>query len=285
MLLDYLATVPHALVVLGACLVFLTLQWHLVSWLTTHDDSADLRRGNLAESIERGSLVLAHVIGLACAITLIDSENFWPTCGVFALAALAITVLPLATRPFLNHVLLPTIDDDAAIAEGNVALALVRGGAFLGIGCIAGASLMGTTGAWWSDIAAALLFFALGLFLVTIVYWLHEQLTPYDLHGRISAGKVGAGVESGSLILAISMVTAIGVAGDMTSWANGLLAFGLTAVIALALLIPAWYLLTAFGPGHLPHALHNDDNDAGAIVVAGFLVGIALLVCVLLRIL
>ncbi|GAB3624925.1 hypothetical protein GCM10027418_30110 [Mariniluteicoccus endophyticus] len=275
MILDYLRGAPDALLVIVTAAVWLLASWKVLDALTPFDDDAALRGGDLPYAIERGALALAQAIGLMTASRVYDADERWSSYLAFNAGALWITVAMIVARPVLDRALLPQFNDQQAVRKGNWAVAMLHGGAYLGLGCMAGASMIGSAGGRWHTVFATIAFYVLGLIFVTIVMTLHEVLTPYNLRGRIKEGQVSAGIEAGSLLLATSIVTAVGVAGDVDQWLSSVLAFVLTAALSCLVLLPLWYALLRLGPGHRLGGTHEAASPAAAVTAGALLIAAA----------
>lgn len=282
MIADYLRSVPDALLLIATAGLWLGASWKVVDVLTPFDDDAEIRGGDVPYALERGALALAQAIGLMCAARLFDPGERWWSYGAFNLGAVWITVAMLLARPVLDRILLPQFNDGNAVRGGNWAVAALHAGAYLGLGCMAGAAMVGSAGGRWQTVFATLAFYMLGAIFVGLVVTLHELFTPYNLRGRIKDGQVSAGIESGALVLATSMVTAVGVAGDVTSWLSSVGAFALTAVLSCALLLPLWYALVRLGPGHRLGRTHEAASPGAALAAAALLVAAAGIVAIVI---
>lgn len=275
MIADYLWSLPDALLLIVTAAAWLVGSWKLVDVLTPFDDDAEIRGGDVPYALERGALTLAQAIGLMCAARMFDADYRWWSYGVFNLGALWITVAMLLARPVLDRLLLPQFNDEQAVRGGNWAVATLHVGAYLGLGCMAGAAMIGQAGGRWQTMFATVAFYVLGLIFVSLVVTLHELFTPYDLRGRIKSGQVSAGIESGSLVLATSIVTAVGVAGDVNHWLSSVGAFALTALLSCVVLIPLWYALVRLGPGHRLGRTHEAASPAAALAAGALLIAAA----------
>lgn len=275
MIADYLRGVPDALLLIVTAAAWLVVSWKVIDALTPFDDDAEIRRGDVPYALERAALALAQAIGLMCAARLFDPDQRWWSYGVFNLGAAWITVAMLLARPVLDRILLPQFNDASAVRGGNWAVATLHVGAYLGLGCMAGAAMVGSAGGRWQTMFATLAFYVLGLIFVGIVVTLHELFTPYHLRRRIQDGQVSAGIEAGALVLATSIVTAVGVAGDVTYWLSSVGAFALTAVFSCAILIPLWYALVRLGPGHRLGRTHEAASPAAALAAGALLIAAA----------
>ena len=152
-------------------------------------------------------------------------------------------IVMLAVAWFFNeYLILPTINNTRALAQGNRAVGIVEFASLTATGIIAYGSFTGTGG--WPTVAV---FFFLGQLALILAFWVSTWLTKADDLREIEKDNLAmAGYLSGTII-AISIVLGASVAGDFTSWASDIKAFTIDAVVGLAsLLILGWIVQLGF---------------------------------------
>jgi len=142
----------------------------------------------------------------------------------------------LLVRYLVDFVVLLRVDNTDALLAGNVAVGVVEAGFYIGFGIILNGSLTGASATLAQGIASTVVFGLLGLTVVVAVFWLHELVTPWHIRNDIRGGKLTAAFEAAGVLVSVGIVVREGVAGDFTGWADGLIAFFSTAIVAVATL-------------------------------------------------
>ncbi len=178
----------------------------------------------------------------------------------------------IISRYAVDWMVLPGINNTELIRQNNGAIAAVEAGSYLGLGFILAGSLTGGAESFGLSLASTVVFYLLGLVFVFGVFWLHELVTPYHLRDRLKEGSLTAGIEIGSLILAMSIVVRVGVAGDFTGWLEGFKAFLLTSIISVVLVYPFRWILNRMGPGQRDRDVQDGEHVAAAVVSGSMLI-------------
>ncbi len=279
-LLGYAARMPE-IALAGAIFVFwLTALWLTIDKITSFDDDHEIvRLDNRAYAVSRASLVAAHAIAMTFSISdyVYVPGIFiqWEFLGWMMAEGLYIYLVLLLSRPIVDRLVLWKLNNLTLLREGNLAVGFTEAGAYLGIGVMLGSSLVGSApGGLWLMILSSFVFYLLGIAWQFAGFWLHEAITRYNLRDRLVEGRASTGLETGGLLLALSLAVSPAVAGDLDGWGIGIGLFVLVAVCSFILLYPIWWLLRTFGPGR---SLHDNDGSSG---VAGAIVSSIMVVMI-----
>lgn len=272
MIQDYLVGIPDTLIVLGVILFWVALLWHVLNIITPFNDHHEIGAGNVAFAAQRTALMAAQVVGMLATIPGYDDTERLSSFLWMMAEGLWVFIAIIMSRFFMDWLLLPGINNTELIRQNNAAIAAVEVGSYLGIGFILAGSLTGGADTFGLSLASTVVFYLLGLAFVFGVFWLHELVTPYHLRGRLKEGSLTAGIEVGSLILAMALVVRVGVAGDFTGWVVGLQAFLLTSVISVAILYPSRWILNRIGPGQRDRDVQDGEHVAAAVVSGSMLI-------------
>lgn len=273
MLHDYIAGVPDYLVTLGITAFWVVALWQTLNIITPFDDNNELgSKNNVSYGVQRVALVAAQVIAMRATFGDYDKSDRLSSVGWMMAEGLWVFIAILVSRYAVDWIVLPKINNTELLRQNNGAIAAVEAGSYLGLGFMLAGSLTGGADSNALSIASTVVFYLLGLAFVLGVFWLHELVTPYNLREKLQQGSLVAGIETGSLIFATSVVVSIGVAGDFTGWAVGFEAFLLTAVMSVVLLYPTRLVLTKLGPGHSVREVQDSMLIASAAVTGGMMV-------------
>jgi uncharacterized membrane protein YjfL (UPF0719 family) len=161
--------------------------------------------------------------------------------------------------------------------EGNTAVGVVEAGFYLGLGLILNGSLIGSSPDWQTGLASTVVFAVLGLLVVIGVYFLHDLVTRGVVRRGIAAGSLPAAFEIAGILVAVSLVVRVGVAGDFTGWGAGLAAFAATAVIAVVTLYLFRFLIDlVILRGVTVASIQREGQVVAAGLMSGLFVVIAL---------
>lgn len=270
-----------ALVILVITIGSIGLHWLLLNKITTTiDDHKELfQKGNIAYLLQRLSLSLAQIIALLAVIPSFDTSYLWYSSLVLLLQAAWIFAALLIAYFTVDWILFPKIKNTDMLIDGNVSVGIVEAGFYVGIGFLLNGSLTGSAVTFGLSAASTVVFFILGLALVMGVFWLHELVTPYSLHDRIEEDDRSAALELAGILIAVSIVTHIGVAGDFVSWGISFLLFLVTAVGSIVVLyLVRWVTNRLILGNNTVRVVQRNKQPAAAGLQAGVLVIVALAV-------
>lgn len=128
---------------------------------------------------------------------------------------------------------------DELIRDRNCGTGVISFGMSLASGLIIFGSMSGEGG----GMVSALVFWAVGQFILVIAARVYAAVIPYDVHAEIEKDNVAAGVGFAGALVAIGIVVGLAAQHEFQSWAESL---GSYIVIALAglILLPAIRFLT-----------------------------------------
>lgn len=190
------------------------------------------RQPNLALSVRHGGLYLAIAIAMTSALQ--GNASGFLQDVVEVLRDGAVIVVALIVALWLNEQLIvPGIDNDRAVADGNTAVALTEFGSYIATGMIASASFGGGEGSWLT----AIVFFVVGQLALIGGFWAQELLLPGSFLDGVRSGREGAGVAVAGVLIALGVVLRASIAGPFLGWAASFRAIGLYAVGGILFLV------------------------------------------------
>ncbi|SCX39749.1 Uncharacterized membrane protein YjfL, UPF0719 family [Klenkia marina] len=275
---DYLANWPIAALQVVVVAAFVAAFWYLVNALTSFDDNAEIiTRGNTGYMVQRLALSAALVVGMLNSLEYRFDEIGWGAITNLLVEGAWVFVALLAARFVVDKVVLLRVDNVQAMREGNVAVGVVEAGFYLGLGLILNGSLIGSSPDWQTGLASTVVFAVLGLLVVVGVYFLHDLVTRGVIRRGIAAGSLPAAFEIAGILVAVSLVVRVGVAGDFTGWGDGLVAFAVTAVIAVVTLYLFRFLVDlVILRGVTVASIQRDGQVVAAGLMSGLFVVVAL---------
>lgn len=218
--------IPYSAI--GLLALWTAYQWH--TRFPTKYAAGLAKADNTAAGIRMAGVFIAIGIGLsgifegsthAFAIDLVRAFAY--SMGMLVIIYIAQTVN--------DKLVLRSIDNSAAIARNNVAVALVEFGGLLATGLIARGAVMGQGS--WETFAV---FFILGQALLVACVWVFEKLGRAPLVNEAEQGNVAAGILLGGNLWAYGLILAAAVAGNFHGWSYDISAFALTACAGLVFL-------------------------------------------------
>jgi uncharacterized membrane protein YjfL (UPF0719 family) len=207
------------------------LTGRLVSDLLFHSKGSG-QPANLALSLRHGGLYLAIAIAMTAALQ--GNAGRFVTDVLEVLRDGAVIVLALIAAQWLNEwCIVPGLDNDQAVADGNTAVAFTEFGSYVATGMIASASFGEGEGGWLTAIA----FFALGQIALIAGFWARERLLPGSCVGEVIRGREGAGISVAGVLIALGVILRASIAGPFLGWTASLRALGLYALGGIVFLI------------------------------------------------
>jgi uncharacterized membrane protein YjfL (UPF0719 family) len=231
---------------------------------------------NLALSIRHGGLYLAIAIAMTAALQ--GSAGAFVTDVVEVLRDGAVIVFALlAAQKLHDWCIVPGLDNDRAVADGNTAVALTEFGSYIATGMIASASFGGGEGSWLT----AIVFFVLGQLALIAGFWAQELILPGSFVAEVIRGREGAGVTVAGVLIALGVILRTSIAGPFLGWGASLRALGLYAIGGIAFLVAFQEIFTYVfvKRRHIEDQYHNVGTSS---VVACGQIAIALVISSLL---
>jgi uncharacterized membrane protein YjfL (UPF0719 family) len=231
---------------------------------------------NLALSVRHGGLYLAVAIAMTSALQ--GTASGFVNDVVEVLRDGGVIVFALIAAQWLNEwCIVPGLDNDQAVADGNTAVAITEFGSYIATGMIASASFGGGEGSWVTAIA----FFAVGQLALIGGFWAQELLLPGSFVDGVVRGREGAGVAVAGVLIALGVILRASIAGPFLGWAASFRALGLYAVGGILFLV-AFQEIFAYVFVKRRHAGDQYHTVATSSVVACGQIGIALVITALL---
>jgi hypothetical protein len=214
-----------------AIVLFFMLAGRLASDLLSGSKRSD-HHATLAGSLRHGGLYLAVAIAMTAALQ--GNPSGFVADVLEVLRDGVVIVIALVAAQKLNHwCIIPGVDNDRAVADGNTAVALTEFGSYIATGMIAAASFGGGEGSWMT----AIVFFALGQLVLIAGFWAQERLLPGSFVDGVIAGREGAGVAVAGVLIALGVILRASIAGPFLGWGASLRGLGAYAVGGIAFLV------------------------------------------------
>lgn len=240
-LLGLLGIIPYLAVAFGLLFVYKLLH----DKLTHYDDREQLRQGNSAVGLTRAGAYLGVVIAMGGS--LINSDL--PVLLDFAMFALdgvfAVIIFTFASFA-IDWVTLRKIDNASLVAADNKAVAILEACAYIALGVIMNASFSGGGGGFWTGMASALVFSLIGLATLLAIYVVFELLYRWRYHceveREIEKGNVAMAIETGGVLLAMSITLWCSISGDFFGWLLDILSYAIAALSSVVAVGLAWFI-------------------------------------------
>lgn len=260
-----------------ACLYVYTL---VHDQITPFDDKAELRRGNIAAALSRGGAYLGILIALVGSLTE-PNNTYQGELGMFAADGLIATLFFIGAGYAFDYVILHKIDNADQLAAGNKSAGFVEGCGYIAQGVVLSAAFSGGGQEFWPGILSAILFGALGLVTISVVYVLYglawKRRAGCWIDQEIANGNLAAGIDAGSLVLAMSITLWFSISGDFTGWTDDIASYfvaALSSIAAVSIGRSLSGLTFARNMGKTQGGTHH-SNPAKAIITALVSVGCA----------
>ncbi len=166
------------------------------------ENKAMLLESNLAVGLRKSGACLGLFLALAGVLSgrspsiLVDLRNFLE-------AAVMIVVFLFITFEINERVILRKVNNDEAVANGNVAVGAVEFSTFVGTGIIMNGAFSGEGGGLW----AAGVFFILGQASLVIAFYLDAAISRRNIQEEIEGkGNLAEGVDMAGILIAISII-------------------------------------------------------------------------------
>ena len=187
---------------------------------------------NLALSVRHGGLYLAIAIAMTSALQ--GNANAFAQDVIEVLRDGAVIVFALIAAQWLNEwLIVPGLDNDQAVADGNTAVALTEFGSYIATGMIASASFGGGEGSWLT----AVVFFIVGQLALIGGFWVQELLLPGSFVDAVKRGNDGAGVAVAGVLIALGVILRASIAGPFLGWTASFRALGIYAAGGILFLV------------------------------------------------
>lgn len=231
---------------------------------------------NLAVSLRHGGLYIGLAIAMTAALQG-SASGFVPGVVEILRDGAVIVVAILVAQKLSDWWVVPGLDNNQAVADGNTAVALTEFGSSVATGMIASASFGGGEGSWLT----AVVFFALGQLALIGCFWAQERLLPGSFVAEVARGREGAGVAVAGVLIALGVILRASIAGPFLGWRASLGAFAVYALGGILFLMAFQEVFTYFfvKRRHVEDQYHNVGTSS---VVACGQIAVALVITALL---
>jgi uncharacterized membrane protein YjfL (UPF0719 family) len=118
------------------------------------------------------------------------------------------------------------------LARGNIAAGITSAGHRVAAGVIAGSCLYGAD---FANLAAGVVFLAIGIVTLIGFQILHRKLTRYADDEEIRGDNAAAALSNAGLGIALAIIVGHAAEGSFAGWARSLIGYGLALLLAVAL--------------------------------------------------
>ena len=141
-----------------------------------------------------------------------------------------IVIFLFITFEINERIILRKVNNDEAVANGNVAVGAVEFSTFVGTGIIMNGAFSGEGG----GLLAAGVFFVLGQIALVIAFYLDAAISRRNIQEEIELkGNIAEGVDMAGILIAISIILRASIIGPFTGWIPGLEGFGIYLALGL----------------------------------------------------
>ena len=193
------------------------------------------------ELFDKGNVALAvstagYLFGITLALggVLVGPSAGWQAdlqgIGLYGVMTIA---MMLVASWLCEKVLLPRFNNTKEVVEDqNLGTGFVEAGVHIANGLILLAIQQGS-GPWWVGVA----FWALAQAALLIVGLLYERATPHSIHDELERDNAAVGLAFAGVLVGMSNIISLAVAGDFTGWRDGLITFGADVAFGLVILM------------------------------------------------
>lgn len=243
------------------------------------DDMEVVERSNLAVGFRRTGLYVGYAVALAGALSG-PTTGFANDVVVLLVDSVLITACMFGCREINDRIMLPNVDNDDEAEKGNPAVGLAECGMYLATGLTLNGAFSGGGAGLAVGVASAVVFFVLGQLALLGGGICYEMMTPYSIRKEIADGNSSAGLSLAAALVALGFVLRASVAGPFNGWGQDILAFVLSAVYGMLLLLvftklSDWLLLPKTT---LSEEVARDRNVAAVAVTHGVLIAVAVMI-------
>jgi uncharacterized membrane protein YjfL (UPF0719 family) len=253
--------------------IFLFLSKKIADAITRFDDDAQIRQSeNLAVALRRFGIFVGICIALHA---LINGGTSYRDAGFFAVSSLIVLVVFFAAHFINEFVIIPGVNNNELIKDGNVPTGLVEAGAFIATGVLVNGAFTGDEG----GVLSAAVFFFLGQIVMIAAIFIHEKIYRFKVVECIQANNISAGVAVAGLLVAYSIILRASIAGDFTGWIPGLISFAVSAIAGMiALIVFERIAAMIFLPRTSVGEAIRTGNTAAIVLVQGITIALAMII-------
>jgi len=240
------------------------------------EEKAMLMESNMAVGLRKSGMCLGVFLALAGVLSgkspkiMMDLWNFFQ-------ATVMIVILLFVTFEINKWIILRKVNNDEAVANGNVAVGAVEFSTFAGTGIIMNGAFTGEGG----GLLAAGVFFALGQIALVIAFYLEAVISRRNIQEEIEIkGNIAEGVDVAGILIAISIILRASIIGPFTGWIPGLQGFGIYLALGLLALFAFKALARKMFMPRVSYAdeMDRQRNEAVAIFAACIQISVAVFI-------
>ena len=240
------------------------------------EDKAMLLESNLAVGLRKSGTCLGLFLALAGVLTG-KSTSIVADLWNFLQATIMIVIFLFITFEINDRIILRKVNNDEAVANGNVAVGAVEFSTFVGTGIIMNGAFSGEGGGLW----AAGVFFILGQIALVIAFYLDAAISRRNIQEQIELkGNIAEGIDMAGILIAISIILRASIIGPFTGWIPGLVGFGIYLVLGLVALFVFKALAQKIFMPRVSYANEMDRqrNEAVAVLAACIQISVAVFI-------
>jgi uncharacterized membrane protein YjfL (UPF0719 family) len=254
-------------------LVFLFLSKKIADTITRFDDDQAIRQEqNPAVALRRFGLFFGLGIAMAGVISTGISKLSLLT---YLLDGGAAIVLFFVAHYVNEYLLVPGVDNNDLIKQGNIPTGLVEAGSFLATGILLNGAFAGEEG----SLTTAVVFFLLGQAFLVVSVKIHQKVYRFQVAECLKQQNLSAGVTIAGLLVSYSFILRATITGSFTGWAESL---GYFIISALTGIVALFVFERLAGLVFLRGIRLADEigraNTASAILVQGITLTLALII-------
>ncbi len=159
------------------------------------------------------------------------------------------------------------------IEDRNAGTGVIEAASSVAAGLIIFGAVTGEADKLTTGLLTAVVFWAIGQFLLVLTSYVYNLITPYNIHDEIEKDNVAVGIGFAGAIIAIANLIRFGIQGEFVGWSNLFTEVGIDVLIGL-ILLPIIRLITdkILLPGaKLTDEIVNQEKpNCGAALIEAF---------------
>ena len=239
-------------------------------------------QSNLAVALRMAGLSVGFGFGLAGVVSggvvrfAAGMDAVLRDMGELAGYCVLMLVFLFVAEIIADKVILHNVSNSLELQKNNVAVGLAEFGIFIATGLVAYGSFHGDGGGY----VTALAFFGMGQAALIAFAAIYEAATPFQMVQQIKDGNAAAGLMLGGTLITLGIILCFAIAGPFTGWREGIIGFGISTAVGIALLIPFQLLIDkVFLPNTtLQIEVERDRNVAACAVTVCLQVALAIMI-------
>jgi len=178
-----------------------------------------------------------------------------------------------------DKLILRHINNTSECNSGNDAVGICEAGGYIATGLIMYGCLTGNGTNVEDSIISTAVFFVIGQVVLLLMTYVYEYITPYALIRDIENGNKCAAVTLAAKMVAIGIILQNAIAGDFTTWNEGLSGFAYTGLVGIGTLIAVEKIISLILlKGSMSKYVDKQLNMSAVLVTQLPVLGLALLI-------